>query len=451
MEPVVIKPQAGAQTSFLSTDADIAVYGGAAGGGKTFALLIEPLRHLNNGLFRGVIFRRTSPQIRNVGGLWDESIKLYSPLGIYNRETNLDWTASNGWQLKFSHLEQESDKYNWQGSQMCFLGFDELSHFAESQFFYLLSRLRSMSGVRGYVRATCNPDSDSWLADFLAWWIDQDTGYAIKERSGKIRWFCRVGDSLEWSDSPTDLKDRFGIDVEPKSVTFISASIYDNKILLDKDKSYLSNLKAMPLIEREKLLNGNWKIKASGGLVFKREWFEVVDQSPIEGQTIRFWDRAGTIAINGSNPDFTVGCKIKKCDRGLYWIEDVIRFRGTPSTVEQRIVDTANADGKTVVVGLSQDPGQAGIADVSYLTRQLSGFRVKIVRETGSKLVRAQPISSQSEAGNVKLIRGLWNKDFINELVAFPEARHDDQVDAMSGAFNSIKSLVQAQPRVRFL
>ncbi len=449
MEQAVIKPQEGAQTTFLSTTADIAIYGGAAGGGKTFALLIEPLRHLENSLFRGVIFRRTSPQIRNVGGLWDESAKLYSPLGMYGRESNLDWTSKDGWQLKFSHLEQESDKYNWQGSQMSFLGFDELTHFDESQFFYLLSRLRSMSGIRGYVRATCNPDSESWVADFLSWWIDQNTGYAIKERSGKIRWFCRVGDSLEWSDTADELKQKFGPDVAPKSVTFISASIHDNKLLLNADPSYLSNLKAMPLIEREKLLFGNWKIKASSGLVFKKEWFETVDASAQKGVAIRFWDRAATLATNGKDPDFTVGCKIKKCERNLYWIEDVIRFRGTPATVEQRIVETAAKDGSDVWVGLSQDPGQAGVVDVSYLSRQLAGYKIKIIRETGSKTTRAQPVSSQAESGNVKMVRGAWNKDFLTELEAFPDSRHDDQVDSLSGGFGLFKELVRPVYRVR--
>lgn len=451
MEHIKIRPQEGAQTNFLSSHADIAIYGGAAGGGKTFALLIEPLRHLANSLFRGVIFRRTSPQIRNVGGLWDESGKLYSALGIHGRESNLDWASSTGWQLKFSHLEQESDKYNWQGSQMSFLGFDELTHFEESQFFYLLSRLRSMSGIRGYVRATCNPDSESWVADFLSWWIDQDTGYPIKHRSGKIRWFCRVGDLLEWADSVNELKENFGDDVEPKSVTFICASIHDNKLLLKSDPSYLSNLKAMSLVEREKLLYGNWKIRPMKGLVFKREWFEIVETSPQTGVCIRFWDRAATLPTNGKDPDFTVGCKIRKCDRNIYWIEDMVRFRGTPATVEQKIVETAAKDGVGVWVGLSQDPGQAGIVDVSYLSRQLSGYKIKIVRETGSKVVRAQPISSQAESGNVKLVNGFWNKAFLNELENFPEAKHDDQVDSLSGGFSLFKELVISTLRVRFL
>ncbi len=452
MEEVKIKPQVGPQSEFLSTNADIAIYGGAAGGGKTYALLLEPLRYLHNSLFRGVIFRRTSPQIRNVGGLWDESSKLYSPLGVFGRETNLDWCANSGWLLKFSHLEQETDKYNWQGAQMCFLGFDELTHFEEGQFFYLLSRLRSMSGIKGYVRATCNPDAESWVADFLSWWIDQETGYAIKDRSGKLRWFCRYGDELHWADTKEELISEFGSETEPKSVTFITASVHDNKLLLAKDPDYLSNLKAMPLIEREKLLNGNWKLKAQSGNVFKKDWFEIVQALPKSVSAVRFWDRAATIPTNGKDPDWTVGCKIAKDASGFYWVEDIVRFRGSPATVEARIRATAELDGKDVWIGLSQDPGQAGIVEISYLTRQLEGYKIKVVRETGSKIVRAQPVASQAEAKNIKIRQGDWNKDFLTELERFPDAKHDDQVDALSGAFNTLKDMAQwGGPRVRRL
>lgn len=448
---LTIKPQPGPQTNFLSTSADIAIYGGAAGGGKTFALLMEPLRHLNNSLFRGVIFRRTSPQIRNVGGLWDESTKLYSLLGLGGRETNLDWTCWNGWQLKFSHLEQESDKFNWQGAQMSFLGFDELTHFSESQFFYLFSRLRSLSGIKGYVRATCNPDSESWLASFLSWWIDQETGLPIKERSGLMRWFWRVEDSIEWASTKEDLISQFP-EAEPKSVTFISASIFDNKLLLQKDPSYLSNLKVLPLIEREQLLGGNWKVRPSRGMFFRQEWFEVSKTHDSLGVTIRFWDRAATLPINGSEPDWTVGCKITMTSDGILSIDDIVRFRGTPATVMQKILDTAKSDGKSTWIGLSQDPGQAGIVEISFLTRQLMGFKIKILKETGSKITRAQPVSAQAEVGNIKVRHAHWNKCLFDELESFPNGRHDDQVDALAGAFSLIKDLSLYQgPRIRSL
>jgi len=245
-DSIVLKPQEGPQEDFLATPADMAIYGGAAGGGKTYSLLLEPLRHVTSVKgFGCVIFRRTSPQIRNEGGLWDESTSIYSYLGASPKETTLEWVFKNGNKIKFSHLEYEKNKHDWQGSQICLIGFDELTHFTQGQFFYMLSRNRSACGVKPYIRATTNPDPDSWVGDFISWWIDQETGYAIPERSGVIRWMVRKGDKILWYDSREEAKEEssyLGLDFEPKSVTFIESKIHDNKILLEKDPGYLANL-----------------------------------------------------------------------------------------------------------------------------------------------------------------------------------------------------------------
>jgi hypothetical protein len=199
---VQIRPQPGPQTTFLSSSADIAIYGGAAGGGKSWALLLEPLRHSENAQFGAVFFRRTTVQVRNEGGLWDESMKLYPLAGASPKEHVLAWQFPSGASVSFAHLEHDKTVLNWQGSQIPLICFDELTHFSETQFWYMVSRNRSMCGVRPYIRATCNPDSDSWVAKFIEWWIDQDTGLPILERAGVIRWFVRVNNTLFWGDSP---------------------------------------------------------------------------------------------------------------------------------------------------------------------------------------------------------------------------------------------------------
>ena len=110
----------------------------------------------------------------------------------------------------------------------------------------MLSRNRSTCGVKPYVRATCNPDSDKWVADFVSWWIDQDTGYPIRERSGVIRYMCVVNNVIYWGDSPEELaKDHNIMPEDCKSVTFIASQLQDNKILMKSDPSYLANLKTM--------------------------------------------------------------------------------------------------------------------------------------------------------------------------------------------------------------
>src|SRR4051812_4845056 len=201
-----VAPQPGPQTAFLASRADIAIYGGAAGGGKSWALLLEPLRHVGVADFGAVFFRRSTVQIRNEGGLWDESAKLYPHVGARAREQALEWRFPSGASVSFGHLEHERNVYDWQGSQISLIGFDELTHFSARQFFYMLSRNRSMCGVRPYVRATCNPDADSWVAKLIGWWIDQETGLPIPERSGVLRWFARVGEELVWADRPEEIE-----------------------------------------------------------------------------------------------------------------------------------------------------------------------------------------------------------------------------------------------------
>ena len=115
---VEIRPQPGPQEAFLSSSADIVFYGGAAGGGKTWALLLEPLRHINNKDFAAVIFRRNSTQVRNPGGLWTESSELYPTLGATGSETVLEWRFPGGALVKFAHLEHEKTRLNWQGAQI---------------------------------------------------------------------------------------------------------------------------------------------------------------------------------------------------------------------------------------------------------------------------------------------------------------------------------------------
>jgi hypothetical protein len=192
-----ISAQPGPQTEFLRTAADICIYGGAAGGGKTVGLILEPLRHVGRvANFTAVFFRRTTPQITNPGGLWDESRTFYPRLGGIPHLGMREWRWPRAGKIKFSHLQFETTVHDWQGAQITLICFDELTHFTAHQFFYMVSRNRSTCGVRPYIRATCNPDADSWVADFLAWWIDPESGLLIPERAGVLRYYIRVRKSL---------------------------------------------------------------------------------------------------------------------------------------------------------------------------------------------------------------------------------------------------------------
>ena len=223
-------------------------------------MLLEPLRHVSKRGFGGVIFRRTSPQITNQGGLWDESAELYPLAGARPYIGSLDWTWPNGANIGFRHLQHESDIYNWQGAQLAYLGFDELSHFTEKQFFYLIGRTRSMCGVRPYVRGSTNPDP-GWVKTFLAAWVDPT--HPDPAKSGELRWFVRPSGELVWARTREELVGKYPKEI-PRSVTFIRASVYDNKILLEKNPEYLGNLQAQTPYERARLLDGDWNAKREG-------------------------------------------------------------------------------------------------------------------------------------------------------------------------------------------
>lgn len=314
-----IKPQPGPQTAFLSSAADIVIYGGGAGGGKTWGLLMEPMRHISNPGFGAVFFRRSTVQIRNEGGLWDESAVLYPQVGGEPKEHTLSWSFPSGASVSFAHLEHDKTRFNWQGSQIPLICFDELTHFSAVQFWYMVSRNRSMCGVRPYIRATCNPDADSWVAELIAWWIDQDTGLPIPERSGVIRYFVRVGEDLRWADSPEELAcytmlNDAGeqVPIPPKSLTFIPAKLTDNKALMAADPGYMASLLALPLVERERLLGGNWKIRPAAGLYFQRSWCQIVDAVPTGTVFCRGYDLGATQrTAENPDPDATSGTNVE--------------------------------------------------------------------------------------------------------------------------------------------
>lgn len=450
---VELRPQKGPQEMFLSTSADICIYGGAAGGGKTYGLLLDPLRHKNTKKYTAVFFRKNSIQIHAEGGLLDESKSMYASIKGASLKTSPRprWNFKDGGSISFAHIERDDDLPKWQGSQITAIMFDELTHFSERQFFYMLSRNRTVCGVKPYVRATCNPDADSWVAKFIEWWIDQDTGYPIPERSGKLRWMLRRQDAIYWADTREELWERFDLKTEeeraePKTVTFIASTIYDNKILLDRNPQYLANLKAMATVERERLLNGNWKIKPAAGLFFKRTQLGSILQTvPADVERwVRAWDLAATSEDEGGDPAYTAGVLMGKRKDGRYVVANVINLRLTAADVRATIKHTAHQDKalyKRVRTRLPQDPGQAGKEQAQSYIKLLAGFDVCAKPESGSKESRAEPVAAQWQAGNFDIVAGEWNEAYLSQLESFPMSKFKDMVDATSSAFSELENI----------
>lgn len=452
----VLKPQQGPQETFLSTSADIAIYGGAAGGGKTYALLLEAVRHTGNPKFGAVIFRRQSIQITQEGGLWDSSYEVYGGIKgtVPKTSPRYHWKFRTGARVGFAHIDGDRDLEKWQGSQIVLIGFDELTHFTKKQFFYMMSRNRSASGIDPYIRATCNPDADSWVADFISWWIDQDTGYPIQERSGVIRYMVHMNDVISWFDTEDegiDFAKQSGLDEfkakkSVKSVTFIASTLQDNKILMENDPGYLANLLALTEVEKERLLNGNWKIKPSAGAFFKRTQIgDILTTIPNDIVAIcRGWDLAATDEDENKEAAYTAGVLIAKRACGRFLVLDVVNRQLKAGEVRKLIMTTTKADNAkyrkycTVRQRLPQDPGQAGKEQAESYIEMLAGYSVVTRPESGSKESRAEPMAAQWQQGFFDVMEGEWNEAYFNQLESFPESKFKDMVDGGSSAFGEI-------------
>lgn len=436
-----IMPQAGPQQTFLACEADIAIFGGSAGSGKSWSLLLEAMRYPSSvSGFDTVMFRRSTVDLRRPGGLWSETMKLFPYAKGVPINHRLEWVWPNKGSVKLSHLEYDQTVLDWHGSQIGCICFDELTTFTKYQFFYLMSRNRSTTHIRPYIRASCNADAGSWVAELIAWWWNPATGQPIQERSGVVRYFIRESDdTLRWFDTKQEAMIATGRSAETiKSLTFIAAKLADNPALMRSDPGYLGNLMLLAQVERERLLNGNWLIRPSAGLYFNRRWVQVVDIAPQVVQTARGWDLAATPETADNDPDFTASVKIARLVDGRYLVMHAMSLRGTPADVERAVMNVSSQDGFACTIGLPQDPGQAGKSQIAQYTRLMAGFPLESTPETGDKVTRFSPFSAQAEAGNVLVLRGEWNERWFQMLEGFPELPHDDEVDATSRAFHLV-------------
>lgn len=171
------------------------------------------------------------------------------------------------------------------------------------------------------------------------------------------------------------------------------------------------------------------------GGVFKRDWLRYED-GPMGSSAYRcrYWDKAAT---HGGG-DWTVGC-LMAMESGRYLIEDVVRIQGSPAEVEALIRQTAEQDGRRVRIRMEQEPGSSGVDVIDHYARHvLRGYDFRADKVTGNKQMRADAMAAAMECGNLALVRASWNREYVSELLEFPQGAHDDQVDASSGAFKEL-------------
>lgn len=396
------------QKVFLRTYSLEALFGGAAGGGKSSALLMSALQYVDVPSYSAILFRRTYADLALPGALMDRFLMWIGQTDDVRWNAN-SYTATfpSGARITFGYLNNAQDYLRYKGAEFQFIGMDEVTEIREADYRYMFSRLRRpasgpLSKVPLRMRCASNPAPN---------WVRQRF---IVEGKSENRVFV-----------PSFLADNPGIDAE----------------------SYRQSLQALDPIERRRLEEGDWWATTLGSL-FDRESVVIIDSNEIpqlsaQTRAMRFWDLAATEPSNVTpDPDWTVGT-LMMFDQGISYILDVKRVRARGEKVEQLIAQTAYEDGPTVAIRMEMEPGSSGKALVDQYARYiLPGYDFLGMRATGDKVTRARPFAAAVANGNVRAIRGPWLTDWLDELSSFPEAcSHDDQVDSATGAFTNLTGL----------
>jgi predicted phage terminase large subunit-like protein len=431
------------QLAFLAMDDLEIFYGGAAGPGKSTALLMGALQYVDVPGYAALILRRTYGDLALPGALMDMAFEWLRGTGAKWRSGLKTWTFPSGATLTFGHLEHEEQKRRYAGAEFQFIGFDELTGFTQTQYDFLFSRLRKpntssrlaadgvgIADVPLRMRSASNPGGPGHM------WVRRKLVTRATRRPGAV---------------------------------FIPALLQENPHL--DEVSYTRSLMHLGATERARLLRGDWSARDAGSM-FDGAWFIVLERyepSP-DMRRVRYWDLAATEPGPGNlDPDWTAGMRMAwrpmptlaqplhsvdaeangVVPRGSFVMEHVEHFRRSAARTKQAVIETAIADGPQTHVILEQEPGSSGKLVVDDIARSLPGFVVRGVRSTGDKETRATISAAAAENKLIYVVDGSWLDETIDELEAFPNGEHDDIVDALSGAHGEVsKSAPMRSSRV---
>jgi len=445
----IFAPLSKKQETYLNDkEHDIVVWGGAAASGKSY---LSSLDILVNGWedkdYRATIVRRKREQFKQAGGLYDECCSMYSNFGVKPRGNTLDFRFPKGAFVKMQHSDRPSDKFEFNGNQSTTFLVDEAQQLNEANVVYLLSRNRSKSKQKHQLKLVCNPMYDSFLRIWLekAGYLDKVTGIPLPEKDGVTTFYCEIAGETVFKNSRKEFEDSYpnmtiDEDYTPLKFVFYSANVHDNPYVCKHLKSYVSKLKNLPKIEKDMLYHGSWYAREEASGNFKKEWCSMVSDSeiPSDLRIVRAWDKASSLPSSAyPDPDWTVGIKGGIDNEGNIWVMDMKRFRNRPAIVQRTIEETGLKDGKNVIVGIPQDVGGAGkdAMETSRGSLMRRGLNVMVNRANKSKAIRFESVSIAAQNGQIKIVRGDWNKDFFEELETLDfntRGGHDDIADAFS-------------------
>lgn len=416
------QPNPGPQTRFLASSASEVLYGGAAAGGKSAASVALPLRFIGNPRFNALVLRRETPQLAD---LIEKSTALYPKLGgRLNASTGL-WRFESGARVWFTHCATESDVERFDGHEYQLVVFDELTHFSLRQYTRIRARIRGTDpALPRWTRATTNPGGPGhdWVFERFGAWLNPE--HPNPAAPGEVRWFD--GGEETTPNTPGAL-----------SRLFIPAKRADNPHVSEE---YAAQLRDLDPVRRAQLADGNWLVKPAAGLYFKAKWItQWLDAAPRDSiaRRLRMWDFGAT-----SDGDWTIGARLSETETGLVIVEHVERLRGTPAEVRATFKRTAQRDREfdpRCVQVIPQDPAQAGKDQVFTYQRDFPEFTIRGRRPQGDKVLNFSPFSARQETGAVAWVRGPWTREVFAVLEEFPDGDHDDDADAIGGAFRELQ------------
>lgn len=396
------------QKVFLRTYAQEGLFGGAAGGGKSSALLMAALQYVDVPNYSAIIFRRTYADLALPGAIMDRFTTWIA------QADDVSWNGSlyvatfpSGARISFGYLNNSQDYLRYKGAEFQFIGMDEVTEIREHDYRYLFSRLR---------RPASGPLSQV-----------------------PLRMRCASNPAPNW------VRQRFIVEADSTGRVFVPSLLTDNPGI--DAQSYRQSLQALDPVERKRLEEGDWW-STTLGTMFDRESVVLLEHDELptlspKAKAVRFWDLAASEPSPAyPDPDWTVGT-LMLFDEGIAYVLDVKKIRHRGEKVEQFIAQTAYEDGVSVSLRMEQEPGSAGKALINQYARfVVPGFDIMGIRSTGDKVTRARPFAAAIANGNVRVVRGAWLTDWLDELSSFPEAcPHDDQVDSATGAFSFLTGL----------
>ena len=407
-----IRLQPGWQEDAAACSADGAIWSGHVGGGKSLLLLLEPLRWIHLPGFTALILRKEQRQLEGPGGLWQKAKQLYPAFGGDSKESEYLFTFESGATIQFGYLDARNYERQHQGIEVGFLGLDELTHFGKTEVQFMLTRNRS-SAIRAYWRATCNPDPDSWVAEFIGGWVGPD-GWIAPQASGRARYYVRRDGKEQWADTPTELLRRYP---RAQARDVRSLAVYN----VDAPSSYLDEAYHGAIEEQDTEVRdrwrGNWHARSAKGKIFRPEWFLdhvgrikpqlLVDRIPEGAVLIRPWDLAATAEAECSSEtshSWTAG-PLLGLHEGLVYFGPAMLGRWDGGAVEQVVTETAKIDGPDVRIWFCRERAGAGKSQLQHYVRLLQGYQVDGEPETGAKDVRLQPLATQAKFGHFRFVR----------------------------------------------